>query len=140
MLTGQLRQQHAQAEAHFTQVATQAYPWMGNEKSPEYLAAAKAVQMFPELKRTPSWKLMIADWHAGRQAREAREKQPAAGSVQPRKPKAPKEPTPQGGRPGAAAPRQDPVEKQERAAEEEFEKTGSAKALGQVFATKRRGR
>lgn len=139
LLAGNIEQQHQAAEQQWSKVAVEAYPWMKDENSPEYLGAAKAVQMFPELKRSASWKLMIADWWAGRQAREnAKPAAKPAAALPTRKPAAAVEPTPQPGVPGAKPPSQDAGEKQLEKREEDFKKSGRAGDLGKVFAERRR--
>ena len=137
-LRQQLQARHQQQEAAWDQAAVSAYPWLADAQSEEFKMAKEIATAAPWIRQHPSWPMRIGDMVAGARARMARK--PANQPVLPtRKPAPAREPTPQAGRPAAAAPRVSPrLEHQQQ--QETAEATGRVTMEDQalLFSGKRR--
>lgn len=83
-----LPKQHRYLEQvnHMDQIATKEYPWWKDKTTKEHVLAQKFLQVFPEIKRFPDYKIVVGDYLRGIQAREqsAKNKAPQRAPVQPR--------------------------------------------------------
>ena len=83
-----LPKQHRYLEqvSHMDKIATNEYPWWKDKAAKERLLAEKFLQVFPEIKRYPDYKIVVGDYIRGIQAREqsAKNKAPQRAPSQPR--------------------------------------------------------
>jgi hypothetical protein len=141
-LRTQFRQRAEQDRQQFDAVAKTEYPWTADESSPEFKEASVIFRVMPQLRDLPSARLAMADWYAGKKAREAKaaaQQGKGKATVPATKPKPAAEPTPVGtggsGKGGGARRGGDEVEvlaKKQRS-------SGRVSDLARVFAAKRAG-
>lgn len=131
------RQQYLQQEQQFTANVSKDHPWLDDPKDERYAYTQGALQMFPELKRVPHWKAILAVIGTGikamndaKAANTARTKLPAIKII-PRKPG--KVTVRPGGARSAAAGKDTGATE----ADEQFKSTGSVADLAKRFGAKR---
>jgi hypothetical protein len=80
------QQMYIQQASHMEQIATKEYPWWKDKTSKEHVLAQKFLQVFPEIKRYPDYKIVVGDYLRGIKAREqsAKSGAPQRAPVQPR--------------------------------------------------------
>lgn len=78
--------QYLQQVDHMDKIATKEYPWWKDKTSKEHGLAQKFLQVFPEIKRFPDYKVVVGDYLRGIKAREqsAKNTTPQRAPVQPR--------------------------------------------------------
>ena len=83
-----LPKQHRYLEevSHMDKIATKEYPWWKDKSTKEYVLAQKFLQVFPEIKRFPDYKIVVGDYLRGIKTREqsAKNTAPQRAPVQPR--------------------------------------------------------
>lgn len=140
----EIRRAHAEAEAKFSQEAVAAYPWLvakDAESAPKRQEFEQYVQMLPEIRRFPDYKVWVSDAMAGREARLARakagkapqERRPTLGAPMVKPKGANGQPAPIVARPGAAAPRVSGAQRAVKEAQGEFVKSGDVRSLAKVL-------
>ena len=121
--------------------ALKLYPWHADRESAEHQAAAKILQKYPAIKQSPDYLLILGRLVEGQKLEAAKLKPAAAPAALPVRPaKAPTTPTPQPGAPARAAARENGPEAEVKAAQEEFDRTGSEKSLINLRIAKRAAR
>jgi hypothetical protein len=80
------QQRYLEQVNHMDQIAGKEYPWWKDKTTKEHVLAQKFLQVFPEIKRFPDYKIVVGDYLRGIQAREqsAKNKAPQRAPVQPR--------------------------------------------------------
>ena len=78
--------QYLQQANHMDQIASKEYPWWKDKTTKEYGLAQKFLQVFPEIKRFPDYKIVVGDYLRGIKTREQSTKNtaPQRAPVQPR--------------------------------------------------------
>lgn len=83
-----LPKQHRYLEqvSHMDQIATKEYPWWKDKSTKEHGLAQKFLQVFPEIRRFPDYKIVVGDYLRGIKTREqsAKNTMPQRAPVQPR--------------------------------------------------------
>lgn len=130
------RHQYLQAEAQHIAQVDKDYPWLNDPKDPRYAHTQGALKMFPEIKRVPHWKAILAIIGRGVEVINAEKAAAAAPAKRPAiqiNRKAPKVVVRPSGSRGAAS----KAEAQTSEAETEFKSTGSVAALTKMFGARR---
>jgi hypothetical protein len=80
------QQRYLEQVSHMDQFATKEYPWWKDKSAKEHVLAQKFLQVFPEIKRFPDYKVVVGDYLRGIKAREQSTKTtaPQRAPVQPR--------------------------------------------------------
>lgn len=118
-------------------VAVREFPWLKNPNSPEHQQMQAILKVFPAFKQSPDYELAIGDFLAGKALREARAKTKGAATT--RKAPPSREPTKVvTDAPGGGANREASVDKEVKAAEAQFKKTGKTSDLAKLNAAKAR--
>jgi len=78
--------QYLQQASHMDQIANKEYPWWKDKSSKEHGLAQKFLQVFPEIRRFPDYKIVVGDYLRGIKTREQSVKNttPQRAPVQPR--------------------------------------------------------
>ncbi|MGA1375867.1 MAG: hypothetical protein ACO32S_04585 [Steroidobacteraceae bacterium] len=123
---------YVQARAQIDPQAEATYTWWKDRSSKEYQTANQMLQVFPELRKFPDYKMVVGDYIRGAQVREAEyAKQKSATSAKPVVKKAPAQPT----RPVAAPPTVTREERKAADADARFRKAPTSAALKDIIAS-----
>lgn len=121
---------YVQTRAQIDPQAESTYTWWKDRSSKEYQTANQMLQVFPELRKFPDYKMVVGDYIRGAAVREAEyAKQKSATSAKPVVKKAPAQPT----RPMAAPPTVTREERSAADADARFRKAPTSTALKDVL-------
>lgn len=119
-------------------VAVKEFPWLAKPESAQHQEFQAILQLFPAFKQAPDYELAIGDFLAGKALREARAKARTNGT-QLRRAQPSREPTRVvSAPPGGAADREPSDEKDAKAADEQFRKSGRTSDLARSLTAKAR--
>lgn len=87
--------EYVRARQQIDPQAEQTYPWYKDRSTPEYAQAQQMLQVFPEIRKFPDWKMVVGDYISGAKARESAYQKQKSGQVAKTAPvkKAPVQPT-----------------------------------------------
>lgn len=132
------RQQYLQQEQQFSANVSKDFPWLDDPKDPRYAYTQGALQTFPEIKRVPHWKAVLAVLGMGMQAINEAQKAAAAKGKTPAIKIINRKPAKVTVRVGGSRAATTKAEADTSEAETEFKSTGSVKDLAKMFGSKRK--
>jgi hypothetical protein len=114
--------------------AAKRHAWLKDKESKQFKEVLELWNTFAGIENSPGFAALLTDAVAYRNLKAQTGERKT--TITPGKPAA-KEPTPQAGKPATSAPKVDGKQKATSEAEQQFEKTGSAKDLANLFAKRR---
>jgi hypothetical protein len=129
----------AASHAQFHRQALEVFPFYKDAKSPESIELQAILKVFPQLKSSPDYEIVLGHYFRGKALYEAEQKAKAKGNGGVRKATAAREPTKVlAEAPGGAVSAKPAREKSAEESEKAFAKSGSTKDLAKMFAAKAR--